>query len=44
MYHYKNVDFDISVLWQTACVVVNPIMVDNLHPSRSDLRLYDGLP
>ena len=27
--HYKTIDYIINVLQQTACLVVNPIMVDN---------------
>ena len=28
--HYKKIGFNINVLQQTACLVVNPITVDNL--------------
>ena len=27
--HYKKIGYNINVLKQTACLVVNPIMVDN---------------
>ena len=27
--HYKKIGYNINVLQQTACLVVNPIMVDN---------------
>ena len=27
--HYKTIDYSSNVLRQTACLVVNPIMVDN---------------
>ena len=27
--HYKKIDYNINVLQQTACLVVNPILVDN---------------
>ena len=28
--HYKNIGYNINVLQQTACLVANPITVDNL--------------
>ena len=28
--HYKNIGFNSNILRHTACLVVNPIMVDNL--------------
>ena len=47
----KNIGYNIYVLRQTACVVVNPITVDNfafcfafsslIEHQRSDVRLYD---
>ena len=45
--HFKKISYIINVLQQTACLVVNPIMVDNyltllLHAGWSDLRLYDS--
>ena len=43
--HYKKNGYNNNVLQQTACLVVNPIMVGNfpllLHASGLDLRLYD---
>ena len=46
--HYKKIGYNINVLQQTACLVVNPITVGNfaflfnLHARGSDFRLYDG--
>ena len=44
--HYKKIGYNINVLQQTACLVVNPIRVGNfaflLHAGVSDFRLYDG--
>ena len=43
--HYKKIGYNINLLQQTACLVFNPIMVDNLlstSASGSDFRLYDG--
>ena len=46
--HYKKIGYNINVLQQTACLVVNPITVGNfaflflLHAVGSDFRLYDG--
>ena len=46
--HYKTIGYNINVSQQTACLVVNPIMVGNfafsfkLHAGGSDFRLYDG--
>ena len=33
--------YNIDVLRQTACLVVNPIQVNSLHDGRSGLRLND---
>ena len=47
-FHYKQIAYNINVLQQTACLVVNPIMVGNfdflfeLQAGGSDFRLYDG--
>ena len=46
--HYKKIGYNIYVLQQTACLVVNPITVGNFAtlfkgiPGGSDLRLYNG--
>ena len=41
--HYKKNGYNINVLQQTACLVVNPNMVGNfVFLFRSDFRLYDG--
>ena len=45
--HYKKIGFNINVLQQTACLVVNPIRVGNcfpllLHIGGWDFRLFDG--
>ena len=46
--HYKKIGYNINVLQQVACLVVNPITVGNfvflflLHTEGSDFRLYDG--
>ena len=43
--NYKNIGYNINVLQQTACLVVNPITVGNfayLFAGGSDFRLYDG--
>ena len=47
---YKNIGYNINVMRQTACLVVNPIKVNSfaylfnctLHDGRSDFRLNDG--
>ena len=40
---YKNIGYNIDVLRQTACLVVNPIKVNSsAHDGRSDFRLNDG--
>ena len=42
---YKKISYNINVLQQTACLVVNPITVENfafLFNCTPDLRLYDG--
>ena len=45
---YKKIGYNINVLQQTACFVINPITVHNfaflfnLHASGSDFRLYGG--
>ena len=42
---YKKIGYNINVMRQTACLVVNPIKVksfDKLHDGRSDFRLNDG--
>ena len=45
---HKSIGFDLNVMRQSACLVINPITVDNfaalfnLHAGRSGLRLYDG--
>ena len=42
--HYKKIGYNINVLGQTACLVVNTIMVGNfafLFNYTSDLRFYD---
>ena len=45
---YKKIGYNINVMRQTACLVVNPIKVNsfaylfNLHDGRSDFRLNDG--
>ena len=38
--HYKKIGYNINVLQQTACLVVNPITVGNSLIER--FRLYDG--
>ena len=46
--HYKKIGYNINVLQQTACLVVNPITVGNFAflfnctPGGSDFRLYYG--
>ena len=48
--HYKNIGYDIHVLLQIACLVVNPNTVGNFrsgfslrfHVGGSNLRLYEG--
>ena len=46
--HYKKIGYNINVLQQTACLVVNPItggtfaFLLKLHTGGSDFRLYDG--
>ena len=46
--HYKKIGYNINVLQQTACLVVNQITVGNFAflfnctPVGSDFRLYDG--
>ena len=44
--HYKKIGYNINVLLQAACLVVNPITIGNfplyLHASGLDFRLYDG--
>ena len=43
--HYEKFGFNINVLQQTACLVVNPItfaFLLNCKPGGSDFRLYDG--
>ena len=32
IFHYRKIDYNTKVLQQTACLVVNPIMVDNCFP------------
>ena len=38
---YKTIGYNINVLQQAACLVVNPITVGN-YAGESDFRLYDG--
>ena len=41
--HYKKIGYNIYVLQQTACLVVNPITFGNFaFLYNSDFRLYDG--
>ena len=41
--HYKKIGYNINVLQQTACLVVNPITVGNFaHDGGSDFRSHDG--
>ena len=41
--HYKKIGYNINVLQQTACLVVNPITVGNFaFLFGSDFRLYNG--
>ena len=41
--HYKKIGYNINVLQQTACLVVNPITVSNFaFLFKLDFRLYDG--
>ena len=46
--HYKKIGYNINVLQQTACLVVNPITVGNFAflfnytPGGLDFKLYDG--
>ena len=46
--HHKKIGYNINVLQQIACLVVNPVTVGNFAflfnctPLRSDLRLNDG--
>ena len=42
--HYKKICYNINVLQQTVCLVVNPITVGNFAFLRGglDLRFYDG--
>ena len=44
--HYKKIGYNINVLRQTACLVVNPITVGNFaflfNCTPAHLRLYDG--
>ena len=40
---YKSIGYNMDILRQNACMVVNPIMVDNIASGgRSVLRLNDG--
>ena len=43
---YRRIGYNLNVMRQYACLVLNPIMVNSyaafLHPSGSDVRLYDG--
>ena len=38
--HYKKIGYNINVLQQTACFLVNQTL--KLHAGGSDFRLYDG--
>ena len=46
--HYKKIGYNINVLQQTACLVVNPIMIGNFaflfncKRGGSDFKLYDA--
>ena len=45
--HYKKIGYNINVLQQSACLVINPITVGNFAflfncAGGSDFRLYDG--
>ena len=45
--HYKKIGYYINVMQQTACLVVNQIMVGNfaflfIYTRMGDLRLYDS--
>ena len=39
---YKNIGYNINVMRQTACLVVNPIKVNSFAYGRSDFRLNEG--
>ena len=45
---HKCIGYDLKVMWQSACLVINPITVDifvallQLHTDGSGIRLYDG--
>ena len=44
---HKRIGYDLNVMRQSACLLINPITVDNfdvllLHADRSGVRLYDG--
>ena len=45
---YRRIDYNLNVMRQSACLVFNPITVDNyaaffnLHAGGSGVRLYDG--
>ena len=39
---YKKIGYNIDVLRQTACLIINPIKVNSLHDGRSGFRLNDG--
>ena len=45
---YKRIGYSLNVMRQSACLVMNPIMVDSfaalfhLHAGGSSIRLYDG--
>ena len=41
---YRRIGYNLNVMRQSACLVFNPIMVDNYaHAGGSGVRLYDGL-
>ena len=45
---YRRIGYNLNVMRQSACLVFNPIMIDNyaaffkLHAGGSGVRLYDG--
>ena len=42
IFHYKKIGYNINVLQQTVCLVVNPITVGNFATTGGfDFRLYD---
>ena len=39
---YKRIGYNVDVMRQSACLVVNPITINMLHAVGSGFRLYDS--